>query len=89
LSSMGVTGSSPAMSDALGQYENQAVATENAITAQDYYQMWSEAQQNELNMMQFAASGTGKTLANKPTALDYIGEGLGLFGSLVTGRPIL
>ena len=83
LAAMGVSGSSSEMSQALGNYENQAATQENAITAQEYYNMWNHANQNEANMMQFAASGTGKTLANKPNWMDYASMGMSLIGDAV------
>ena len=82
LASQGVSGSSSTMGDALGAYENQATAQQNAITAQDYYNMWNQSQQNEENMIQFAAKGTGAAQANKPTAMDYLGMGLQLVGDV-------
>jgi hypothetical protein len=83
LSSMGISGGSSSMGDAVGAYENQATATENQITAQDYYNMWNQSQQNEMNMMEFAAGGTAKTLANKPNWMDYADMGISLAGVLV------
>lgn len=83
LSAMGVTGGSSEMSLPLEQYEQGVAASQNQITAQDYYQMWSQSQSNELNMMEFAAQGTGTTLANKPNWMDYLNEGLGIAGSVV------
>ena len=85
LSAMGVSGSSSEMGSALTGYENQATTQQNAITSQEYYNMWNQSQQNEANMMQFAATGTAKTLANKPNWEDYLSQGLGLIGSLATG----
>lgn len=84
LGAMGVSGSSSEMSGALQSYENTATTQENAITAQEYYNMWNASQEREANMMEFAATGTGKTLANKPTGLDYLNEGLGLLSSAGT-----
>ena len=83
LGAMGVSGSSSSMPLALSQYETGVSAQENAITAQEYYNMWQQSQQNELNMMQFAAEGTGKTLANKPNWMDYASMGLGFIGDAV------
>jgi hypothetical protein len=82
LGSMGVSGASSEMGGALQSYENTATATQNQITAQDYYNMWAESQQNELNMMQFAATGTAKTLANKANWLDWITGGTSLAGAV-------
>ncbi len=87
LSAEGVSGSSSSMGDALGAYENQAVAQENQITSQDYYQMWAESQQNELNALEFAATGTAKTLANKPNWMDYASAGMQVAGSIAA--PLL
>jgi hypothetical protein len=85
LSAMGVSGSSSEMGGALQSYENQSTAAQNQITAQEYYNMWAEAQANELNMMEFAATGTAKTLANKPNWMDYTGMGLELGGIAAAG----
>lgn len=82
LSSMGVTGGSSSMGDALSTYQNQAVSSENAVTSNMYMNMWSQAQSNELNALEFAATGTGKTLANKPNWMDYVSEGAGIIGSV-------
>jgi hypothetical protein len=79
----GVSSASSGYGQSLAQYFNQATAQENSITAQEYYNMWNQSQQNELQMMEFAAQGTGTTLANKPNAMDYLSAGLGAAGSLV------
>jgi hypothetical protein len=83
LSAMGVSGGSSEMTLPLEQYQQGVTASENAITANDYMQMWQQSQQNELNAMEFAATGTGKYLANKPTAMDYVSQGLSLVGDAV------
>ena len=77
LGASGVSAGSSGYGQTLGAYENQALTQQNAITAQEYYNMWNQAQQNELNMMEFAATGTAKTLANKPNWMDYLGLGIG------------
>lgn len=77
LSAMGVSGSSSEMGSALQGYENQATTQQNAIDSQEYYNMWNSSQDREANMMQFAADGTGKTLANKTSWEDVLGTVFG------------
>jgi hypothetical protein len=84
LGASGVSASSSGYGATLGNYENQAVAQQNALTSQEYYNMWNQSQQNQENMIQFAATGTGKTLANKPNWMDYLNEGLGVLDSMAT-----
>jgi hypothetical protein len=83
LGAMGVSGSSSEMAGALTNYENQALTQQNAITAQEYYNMWNQSNQLEANMMQFAAQGTGTTLANKSNWMDWLsmGEGMATSGA--------
>lgn len=83
LAAMGVSGSSSEMGQSLTDYANQAATQENAITAQEYYNMWNAAQNREANMIQFGATGTAKTLANKPNWMDYASMGMSLIGDAV------
>jgi hypothetical protein len=78
LGAAGVAGSSSGYTGAMTNYENEATKQQNAITAQEYYNMWNESQNREANMMQFAAGGTAKTLANKSNWMDYVNEFAGL-----------
>lgn len=78
LGAMGVSAGSSGLPEAVQQYQNQALQQQNAITAQEYYNMWQQSQQNELNMMEFAAEGVGKMKANKSNWMDYLGAGLGV-----------
>jgi len=83
MGSSGVSSASSGYGSTLGQYENQAQASLNQITSQDYMSMWQQSQQNELNAMEFAANGTATTLANKPNWMDYLNEGLGVASAAV------
>jgi hypothetical protein len=82
LASQGVTGASSGMGDALTAYENQATQQQNAITAQEYYNMWNASQDREAAMMQYAATAVGTEQANKVSGLDWLTGGATLFQAI-------
>jgi hypothetical protein len=82
LASQGVTGASSGMGDALSAYENQATQQQNAITAQEYYNMWNASQDREAAMMQYAATAVGTEQANKVSGLDWLTGGATLFQAI-------
>jgi hypothetical protein len=84
LGAMGISGSSPGLQDTVAGIENQAIAKENALSAEEFYNMWNASQNREMGMIQFAAEGTGKTLANKMNWMDYLNEGLNVAADVVT-----
>ncbi len=77
LGAMGVSGSSTEMAGALTDYQNQAVTQENAITSQEYYNMWNQSQQDELSMLEQAANVNAVGTANQPNWMDYLSFGIG------------
>lgn len=83
LAAMGITGASSSMGLSLGDYMSQAVAQENAITAQEYYTMWNESQNRELSMMKDAANINAIGTANQSSWMDYLSQGMDLAGQFV------
>lgn len=79
LGAMGITGSG--LTDSLTNYENQASTQLNAITAQEYYNMWNQSQQREFGMLQDVANVNATGTANQSTWQDYLGESLQILGS--------
>jgi hypothetical protein len=79
LGTMGINGSG--LQDALTNYENQAVTQENAITSQEYYNMWNESQNREVGVLGQVANVNATGTANQSNWMDYLGMGLDILGS--------
>lgn len=86
MSMLGAEGISPNSSAAaleMGDYMTQAVAQENSITAQEYFNMWNASQNREESMLQSAADVNQKGTANEKGWMDYLNMGLGMVGDVV------
>jgi hypothetical protein len=82
LASMGITGGSSSLPQSLSSYFSQATTGENAISSQEYYNMWNQSQQNEYGMLSQVGQvgATGK--ANELNWMDYASFALGLVGAI-------
>jgi hypothetical protein len=80
LGTMGVNGSG--LTDSLTNYENQAVTQENAITSQEYYNMWNASQDRELAELQPAQQTNATGTANQSNWMDYLQIGLETAGAV-------
>jgi hypothetical protein len=88
LGAQGVSGGSSGATQSLTNYENQATTQENAITSQEYYNMWNQSQSNELSVLEQTANVNAVGTANQFTWQDALGDVLGLggaVGSIMTG----
>lgn len=74
LGTMGITGSG--LTDSLTNYENTAVTQENAITSQEYYNMWNASQDRELAVLNQAGQTNATGTANQSNWMDYLQIGL-------------
>lgn len=85
LGAMGVSGGSSGMQYALGNYMDQAMKQENAITANEYYDMWNQsmnremqmfegAQNRELSMLQDVSKVNATGTANQSSWMDTLGS---------------
>jgi hypothetical protein len=81
LSAMGISGGSSGMTSSLTNYMNQATTQENAITSQEYYNMWNQSQQNELSELQSVQNAAGTYEANQFNWQDALGDIIGLGGA--------
>lgn len=82
LGTMGISGSG--LTDSLTNYENTATTQENAIVAQEYYNMWNSSQNRELSMLMSTADVNAKGTANQSNWMDYLNYALGLVGDVAT-----
>jgi hypothetical protein len=80
LGAMGVTGSG--LTDSLTNYENQAVTQENAITSQEFYNMWNQSQAREASMLSETANVNATGTANQSNWMDYLAYSLQLVGDV-------
>jgi|SRR5579864_635227 len=81
---MGETGINPnssAWALETGDYQTQAVKDENAITAQEFYNMWNDSQNRELSLLKDTANVNATGTANQGGFMDFLSSGLGLFNS--------
>lgn len=86
---MGETGVSPnssAWALETGDYESQAVAQENAITAQEYFDMWNQSQNRMTSILKDVADVNATGTANEPGVFDFLTQGMNAFN---TGAGIL
>jgi hypothetical protein len=81
LGAMGISGGSSSQGAALSNYYSQASAQENAITSQDYQQMWEQSQQRQEQMLQFVGQVNATGTANQSTWQDYLGDALQVAGT--------
>lgn len=81
LGAMGVNGSG--LTDSLTNYEDQAITQENAITSQEYYNMWNESQNREENVLQGAAQTNATGTANQNSWMDDLAGSLEILGGFV------
>lgn len=87
-SSLGQAGISPNSSTAAletGDYMSQAVAQENAITGQEYFNMWNQSMQNETGILGDILGYSAQHKASQPTLMDYLGFGAQIGGSVAQG----
>jgi flagellar motor switch protein FliM len=82
LGAQGVSGASTENTQSLTNYENQATTQENAIAAQEYYNMWNDSQNREVSVLEGAAHDTATAEANKPDWMDYVTTGLEIAGAV-------
>lgn len=66
-------------------YFSNAIAQENAITAQEFYNMWNQAMGNETNLLGEVMGHGQQYRANQPGLMDYLSFGLGILGDAATG----
>jgi hypothetical protein len=80
LGAMGVNGSG--LTDSLTNYENTATTQENAITSQEYYNMWNSSQEREAQMLNSVGNVNATGTANQSNWMDYLSLGLDVLGSI-------
>jgi hypothetical protein len=80
LGAEGISGTG--LTDSLTNYENQAVTQENAITSQEYYNMWNASQDRELAVLNQAGQTNATGTANQPNWMDYLDIGLETAGAV-------
>jgi hypothetical protein len=81
LASQGINGTGE--TGALTNYYNQATTQENAITSQEYYNMWNESQNREESMLGQVAQVNATGTANQSNWMDDISSILGMGSSAV------
>lgn len=85
--SMGNTGVSPNSSVwalETGDYMSNAVAQENAITAQEYFNMWNQSQNRMTDILGKTSDVNATATANEPGIMDFLNMGLQA-GGLIFG----
>lgn len=82
LAAMGITGGSSSLPQSLSTYEANATTGENAIAAQDYYNMWNQSQSNQLSVLNNVFQTGATNQANQPNWMDYATFALGLLGAV-------
>jgi hypothetical protein len=82
LGTMGISGSG--LESSLSNYEVGAAQQENAITAQEYYNMWNQSQQREFGMLQDVANVNATGTANQGSWVDDLAGSLEIAGSFLT-----
>lgn len=87
LSSMGISGGSSSMTGSLTNYMNQATTQENAITSQEYYNMWNQSQNREEQMLQQAGQTNATGTANQGNWMSDLTSGLNLVGDIGQAFP--
>ena len=70
-------------------FMSQATTQENAIAAQEFYNMWNASQQREAGVLSETAQVNATGTANQPTVLGQIGSFLGLGQTLAGGASAL
>jgi hypothetical protein len=85
LGAAGVNGSG--LTDSLTNYENTATTQENAITSQEYYNMWNASQDRELAMISQTGQVNATGTANESNWMDYLSLGLDVLGSIPKPTP--
>jgi hypothetical protein len=76
LGAMGVSGASSGTTDALTNYQIGATQQQEAITSQEYYNMWNESQNRELSMVEQVANVNATGTANQSTWMDDLSTGM-------------
>lgn len=84
LGAMGISSGSSALPEALTSYYNQAAQSQNAIDAQEYYNMWNQSQGRLADMLQYVGNVNAIGTANQSTPMDYLNQALGI-GQSVAG----
>ena len=77
-SNMGAAGISPNSSAAALESSNfwsQTVAAENAITAQEYFNMWNESMNRETGILGDIMGDASKYKSSQPSLLGYLSSG--------------
>lgn len=80
LGAMGISGTG--LTDSLTNYENTAITQENAITSQEYYNMWNASQDRELAVLNQADQTNATGTANQSNWMDYLQIGLETAGAV-------
>lgn len=83
-STLGQSGISPNSSVealSLSNYWGDVTAKQNAMAAQEYYNMWSQSQGQEATLLQSILGGSQEHKANKPGFMDFLSGGLNLAGA--------
>lgn len=82
---LGQTGISPNSSVAAlaeSNYFSNAVAQENAITAQEFYNMWNQSMGNETGILGDVLGGAQTRKLNQPGLMDWLNFGINTAGSI-------
>jgi hypothetical protein len=86
LGESGVSPSSSTYALAAGDYFSNAVAQENAITAEEYFQMWSQSMGREAGLLSDLLGQGGEWRKTHGQPFDWLGAlqgGLGAVGSIL------
>lgn len=82
LGAAGINPNSSAASLESSNFWSQTTAAENAMTAQEYYNMWSQSMSQYTSVLENMMGSASQYKANQPSTLDYIGQGLEIAGGI-------
>lgn len=86
LGQSGISPNSSVEALSLSNYFGDVTAKQNALAAQEYYNMWSQSQGQEASLLQSILGGSQQHQANKGHGwMDVLSGALGIGGSLLSG----